>query len=403
MRILFLSYWFPFPPNNGSKLRISNLIRGLAKDCEITLISFSDQIEQDKGRPELDYFSKVHIIPKKSFDTTSLKARIGYFGLTPRSIVDTYSKEMAQRIRNVIETRKPEVIIASQIGTAVYHKSFSGVPAIFEELEVGLLYDKYSTAKDRGEKFRNGLTWWKYRMYISDLLKHFRACAVVSEKERDLLQQISPRTRFEVIPNCIESSNYLDFNETPQPDTLIFTGSFKYYPNYEAVKWFLENVYPLVKARIPTIKLIITGDSDGRQLSGSGDIIQTGLVDDVRPLIAKSWISIVPILSGGGTRLKILEAMALQTPVVATSKGAEGLQVNHGADILIADTPDEFAANIIKLTQDPGLRTKLVRNAFDLIKAKYDWRVVFPRFNRLIEDVKGSRHIQSTMIHENIE
>lgn len=395
MKILFLSYWFPFPPNNGSKLRISNLIRGLAKDHEITLISFSDQVEQDKCRSELDsIFKNVHIIPKKSFDTKSLKARTGYFGLTPRSIIDTYSEEMAQRIRKVIGTQNPEVIIASQIGTAVYHKSFIEVPAIFEELEVGLLYEKYSTAKIRVEKFRNGLTWWKHRLYLSGLLKHFQACTVVSEKEKDLLQPISPRAHIEVIPNCIESSKYLQVIETPQPDTLIFTGSFKYYPNYEAVMWFLDKVYPLVKARMPAMKLIITGDSDGRRFPGSGDIIQTGLVDDVRPLIAKSWISIVPILSGGGTRLKILEAMALQTPVVTTSKGAEGLQVNHGADILIADTPDEFAASILKLTQDPGLRTKLARNAFDLVKSKYDWRVIFPHFNRLVEDVKEHRVIQ---------
>jgi glycosyltransferase involved in cell wall biosynthesis len=117
----------------------------------------------------------------------------------------------------------------------------------------------------------------------------------------------------------------------------------------------------------------------------------TGFVDDVRPLIAQSWISVVPLHTGGGTRLKILEAMALGTPVVATSKGAEGLDVQSGRHLLIADTPEAFAQSAIRLLKEPELRRQLAKSAYQLIREKYDWAVVIPRFLALTERVAHPR------------
>jgi glycosyltransferase involved in cell wall biosynthesis len=110
-------------------------------------------------------------------------------------------------------------------------------------------------------------------------------------------------------------------------------------------------------------------------------------VDDVRPLIASSWLSLAPIFSGGGTRLKILEAFGLRTPVVATTKGAEGLEVRHEEHLLIADTAESFADEILRLFEDAELRQKLVDNAYELVREKYDWEVIVPKFQSLIESV----------------
>jgi glycosyltransferase involved in cell wall biosynthesis len=175
--------------------------------------------------------------------------------------------------------------------------------------------------------------------------------------------------------------------ETPQENTLIFTGSFSYSPNFEAMIWFVNQVYPLIQAQAPEVRLMITGDQSDRVLPLVKNVTLTGLVDDVRPLIARSWVSLVPILTGGGTRLKILEAMALHVPVVSTEKGAEGLDVKDGQHLLIANTPESFAEAVLCLVKDHHLRRRLVDSAYGLVRERYDQSVVIPRFLNFLSQV----------------
>jgi glycosyltransferase involved in cell wall biosynthesis len=259
-------------------------------------------------------------------------------------------------------------------------------PALFEEVEIGLFYDSYKNAESFIRRSRNRLTWMKHRRYLENLLRSYQACTVVSDREKQLLLNLDPNnTIIEIIPNCININGYQEIRQIPLSDTLIFTGSFSYYPNYQAIVWFLEKVFPQIQAYCPSIKLMITGNHGGRPIPPTSNVTLTGYVEDVRPLIARSSVSVVPIISGGGTRLKILEAMALHTPVVTTHKGAEGLDVKHGLNILIADTPDEFAGNIIKLLNDPDLQQKLSNNAYQLVQEKYEWSIVMPKFINLVE------------------
>jgi glycosyltransferase involved in cell wall biosynthesis len=293
---------------------------------------------------------------------------------------------MVQQISRTIYSWEPDLVIASQDSTACYRNVFKNIPALFEEVEVGLFYDRYNNAKTLYDRVRNGLTWIKHRRYLVNLLHNFQACTVVSDIEKQLLLKICPHNSMtEIIPNCINLSEYESIEKSPRLDSLIFTGSFSYNPNYEAMVWFLEKVFPLIQINYTLLKLVITGNHQDRFLQPVSNVTLTGYVEDVRPLIARSSVSVVPILTGGGTRLKILEAMALHTPVVTTSKGAEGLDVKHGLNILIADTPDEFAGNIIKLINDPILGQRLANSAFQLVKEKYDWQVVIPRFINLVE------------------
>jgi glycosyltransferase involved in cell wall biosynthesis len=131
----------------------------------------------------------------------------------------------------------------------------------------------------------------------------------------------------------------------------------------------------------------ITGDHADLPLPPADNLALTGFVDDVRPLIASAWVSLVPIRVGGGTRLKILEAMALGTPVVATSKGTEGLDAKHGEHLLIADSPEAFAEAVIRLLQEPGLRRRLADKAYQLVQERYDLAALIPRFLDLVERV----------------
>jgi glycosyltransferase involved in cell wall biosynthesis len=154
--------------------------------------------------------------------------------------------------------------------------------------------------------------------------------------------------------------------------------------------WFVGDVYPLIHARVPDVQLTITGEAANRPLPAAPNVVHTGHVENVRPLVASSCISVAPIRIGGGTRVKILEAMALGTPVVATSKGAEGLDVCHGVHLLIADTPHAFAEQVLRLLADPGLRRELSRNARDVVEARYNWKAIGCRFEELLASLAPS-------------
>ncbi|MCQ3979107.1 MAG: hypothetical protein DPW09_37275, partial [Anaerolineae bacterium] len=365
MRILFLSPWYPYPTNNGSKLRIYNLLRGLAPHHQVTLLSFADQPQVDQTYPELRALcSEVQVAPWKPFQPHSWRARLGFFSLTPRSVIDTFSPEMAQRIKQALTERSYDLIIASQAGMAGYGSYLGGVAALFEEVELGVPYESFIRSNSPGAKLRRGLTWFKHRRYLDSLLRYFRACTVVSDREKQLLTQAIPSYKtVEVIPNCINLADYREVKAVPQANHLIFTGSFRYSANYDAMTWFLQEVYPSLLSQVPEVRLTITGDHANLPLPPAPHVTLTGFVEDVQSLVASAWISLAPLRVGGGTRLKILEAMALRTPVVATSKGAEGLEAKSGQHLLIADTPQEYAEAIICLLKDSHLRQELVNNA----------------------------------------
>jgi polysaccharide biosynthesis protein PslH len=390
MKILFLSRWFPFPVNNGSKIRVHNLLRGLSQVHEVVLLSFYDprEVSLDEVR-KYPYCSQVQVVPWKSFNFHTWRSDLGLFSSTPRSLLDTYSPEMEVLIRQTISSQKIDMIIASQLTMASYFPAFAGLPAIFEEVELGLYVD---LAFHRGSwisRLRRRLTWFKLKKYFLSLLEAFDACTVVSEQEGDIFTRTFPvfRQKVEVFPNCLRVEDYQSASPVPVKYQLIFSGSFRYRPNYQAMLWFLNEVYPLVLEQIPDVSLVVTGDPDNLPLPDLKNVTLAGYVDDIKSLIVSCSLSIVPLWYGGGTRLKLLEALALGTPVVATSKGAEGLHVQHGENILIADQPDQFAAHVIRLLNDADLRKRLSANGRQLVHEQYNWRTILPKFLRLVEKV----------------
>ncbi|MFW6116436.1 MAG: glycosyltransferase family 4 protein, partial [bacterium] len=193
-----------------------------------------------------------------------------------------------------------------------------------------------------------------------------------------------------LVPNGVDlETNSGDFG-APEPDTLIYPGALTYSANFDAMEFFLQDVFPLVKSQRPNAKLRITGRYDGaptERLPLGDGVELTGYLDDIRPTVGQTWACVVPLRTGGGTRLKILEAMALGTPVVSTAKGAEGLRVSPGEDILIANEPAEFAAHVLRLLDDEALREKLVANGRNLVEARYRWDRIGERLERFLRRV----------------
>lgn len=386
MRILFLSPWFPYPSDNGSRLRIFNLIRGLEHHHEITLVSFAEKLPNGPVQALEEICKSIHVLPKTEYNQYSARALLGFLNRKPRVLVDRYLEEMDRRIQDEINNGNHDLIIASEIYMADYLDSACDIPAVFDDVEVGTFVDAVRDASNMISKIRRRLTLFKLQTYFQHLLSNFDSCTVVSNVERQYLREMVPEFgSVDIIPNGVDLASYQYIDEVPQPNRLIFTGSLTFNPNYEAMHWFIEQVFPLIQRIVPDVHLTITGKNSGKKLPDSRNVHMTGYVDDVRPLIASSWISLAPIFSGGGTRLKILEAFALRTPVLATAKGAEGLDVNHDEHLLIANTPEAFAEQAIRLLKDRRLRKKLVTNAYQLVREKYEWSVIMPTFLNLVD------------------
>jgi glycosyltransferase involved in cell wall biosynthesis len=187
----------------------------------------------------------------------------------------------------------------------------------------------------------------------------------------------------------------LDYFAAPRDKTLqfdfVFVGSMDWMPNVDGVEWFLSEVFPIVKAAKPDARLAIVGRNPPPTILAKADqtnVVVTGTVPDVRPFLWQSAISIVPLRVGGGTRLKIFEAMAAGTPVVATAIGAEGLPVQHGSTIQIADTAQDFAAECLRLLANPHQSARISQTALDIVRANFSWERVTRDFEQVLQSVE---------------
>ncbi len=394
MKILFLSRWFPYPPDNGSKIRIFNLLKALACQHEIELISFtSNAISPEQLAILGQYCRRIQLAPYRPFQPGRLKALLGFVSTRPRSVIDTFNPDLQRLVEQVSRQDSFDMVIASQIDMAPYALGLPGSVKILEELELTGLFEEFARAGQPFRKLRSGLTWWKLSAYVHRLLSTFDGCTVVSAGELAQVRRVAPGgTSLAVIPNGVDIGHYANSFGRPAIDTLIYAGALTYGPNFDAIKFFLGEILPLIRRERPQVELRITGRAEQAQvknlpLSPNNGVIFTGYLDDIRPAIANSWVSIVPLRIGGGTRLKILESLALGTPVIATCKGAEGLELVPGRDLLIADEPAEFAAAVLHLLQDPDLRATLSHNGRQAVEARHDWRMIGQHFNDFIEQV----------------
>jgi glycosyltransferase involved in cell wall biosynthesis len=217
------------------------------------------------------------------------------------------------------------------------------------------------------------------------------ACAVTSPRDEAAVRRAHPRTVTAVVPNAVD----LDFftpTGRPEPRTLVFFGTISYFPNTDGLLFFLDEVMPLVRRRHPGLKLVVVGASppDAIQRRAAPDVVLTGMVDDVRPYLARASAVIAPLRIGGGTRLKIVEAMAMGKAVVSTSLGAEGLAVTHERDILLADGAAAFADAIDRVL-DENLAASLGSAGRRLVEEKYDWRHSARRLEELYDSALRAR------------
>lgn len=391
MRILFLSTWFPYPPDQGSKIRAHYLLKSLAEHHEVALASYEDVELKPEWRQRIEQMcARVFTLPRKPFASNRIKRWLGWLSPKPSAVVGMYSVEMAELVQHAAKEWNPEVVVALTFVTAPYALM---TPSALKVVDIDnymarMLMETISMADSTVGKLRRWLAYYKFLQYEKSLYPKFDLCMAVTSADKELVirdLKLAPK-QVVVVPNGVDTSWYQPVAAAMEPDTLIFNGALTYQANFDAMEYFLRGIFPLIINRFPKIRLKITGRTDGVKLSElklNDHVELTGYVEDIRPVVASSAVCVAPLRIGGGTRLKILEAMALGVPVVSTTKGAEGLDVVHGKQLLIGDAPNEFAREVIRLLETPQLRKEITQNALELVREKYDW-------SRIGNDFRGS-------------
>jgi glycosyltransferase involved in cell wall biosynthesis len=211
------------------------------------------------------------------------------------------------------------------------------------------------------------------------------ALLTTSERDKEIFGRDVPGVPSFVVPNGTDSTYFTPSAQTPDPHALVFTGTMSWTPNHDGIVWFVDEVLPKIASRVPDVKLYVVGkDPPPWVLSRASErVMVTGTVTDVRPYVYQSSVYVVPLRMGGGTRVKIAEAMAMKKPIVTTAIGCEGIDVVHERSALLADDPQAFADAVVRLLQDRALQEKLVENGYALMKEKYEWSVIGQRVEEM--------------------
>jgi glycosyltransferase involved in cell wall biosynthesis len=233
------------------------------------------------------------------------------------------------------------------------------------------------------------LEWRKMRRYETHACKRASLTLAVSDADRAVLAGLAPQAPVAAIPTGVDTAYFTPNGSREVPEALVFTGSMDWYPNDDAIRYFMTAILPRIRTEVPDVSLTVVGRNPGsglREAAAVAGVRVTGTVDDVRPYVAEAAVYVVPLRIGGGTRLKIFEALAMGKAVVSTTIGAEGLPLVPGEHFLRTDAPDEFASAVVSLIRDPSRRRSLGRAGRKLVEERYAWSRVAREFEARCEE-----------------
>jgi glycosyltransferase involved in cell wall biosynthesis len=235
------------------------------------------------------------------------------------------------------------------------------------------------------------INWLKTRQYERRILSRHRNLMAVSSADEAFLKQHFPNARTYLVTNGVDAEKFSRNGQPSDPNTILFVGAFEYQPNVDAFFYFCREILPLVRAQRPETKFVAAGrhpnDAMREYAGANSGISLTGTVDDVRPYYCRASVVVIPLLVGSGMKLKTLEAFGMGVPVVSTSVGCEGLEVESGVHCAIADTPDAFAEQALQLLAKPERALELARRARQFATERYDWKNIAPEFDRQLVQI----------------
>jgi sugar transferase (PEP-CTERM/EpsH1 system associated) len=378
VKILFVTPRFPYPPFRGDKLKIYNLIRELSGRHEVTLLSFTQNAEEEGLRSEMEKLCARVETVKLPLAQSLLQCGLAIPGRTPFQVAYFRSRAMAEAVKRVTAECAPDVIHTHLLRMAPYTASRGEIPRILDLTDaVGIYLRRF--AESTRNPVKRFILREEYRRVrgFERVLEKFNCCLVCSTTDREALHDTAPAARIEILENGIDLASFTpDTTAQPDPRTIVCTGNMSYFPNADGVKYFVEEILPLVRVEIPDVRFLIVGQNPPRairSLEGNG-ITVTGTVPDIREYYLRAAVAVSPIRFGSGTLNKVLEPMALGIPVVATTIGIEGLPFKEREHLLIGRTPEEFAAHVVHVIQNPEAGRRIAERARELVRGKYSWK-----------------------------
>lgn len=368
-RLLMLSNIVPIPPTNGSSMRVWAMLRCLASEgYDVELMCFGnvdDQAHSNQMGPDL--CTGVEVIPHPAISLSGRTDAVGRLGAMiarrPYSVTRSRSILMRRRIAARLDENDFDAVLCEETNLLINLPSTLSVPLIVDHQNVEYLliqrYIKHSGSLVRGLYARleaaNTRAWERYACMRAQLVL---ACSI---HDQSVFEKLHDKSPVAVAPNVIDVASYQPATKG-EPGTVLYTGGMDWYPNRDAVEYFVHQVLPALRKEAPGARFVVAGrnpSDEFRRQFNMADVVFTGTVPDMRAEIAKACVCVVPLRIGSGTRLKILEAAAMSKPIVSTALGAEGLEFRNDSEILIADDAQSFARAVAVLLRNPARREQL--------------------------------------------
>ncbi len=378
LRILVVSPVFPFPASWGFVKRVHHLTDALAARHDVTMLTYvgPDDSAADQKRYRLGPLTvvtvpspKVEGLRKRLRQATSLVSR------TPFHAGSLRTAALQEALDNLLASGSFDVVVleSSQLGWL----RVEGAPVVVDEhnIESELLGRMAATESSR---LRRGFNHWehvRYRTFEDSVWSALDGCATTSERDAQAVRERCPGLAVTVVPNGVDPGEFAPTGTPVTPDSVVFTGLLRYRPNVDGIVWFLDEVWPAVQAQRPSAQLTIVGDGPEELLATlrRPGVTVTGWVTDVKPYLDAAAVAVVPLRMGGGTRLKVVEAMSMGKAIVSTSLGSEGLDVTSGKHLELVDDPDSFADAVVSLLGDAERGRSLGVDARALVEERYSW------------------------------
>ncbi len=407
MRILFLSHFIPHPPTGGASLRNFNIVKELTRKHEVHVLTFTQmnrhptQEKIEASRRYLEQYCASVTILNVPTDHSRLRwyAMLGFnlFSPRPYSMWRFWSNEMKEALGRAIAANSFDIVHVDTIALAAYRAYLHGLPAVLNHhnIESTLLLRRAATEKSLIKRWYLNLQGRKLRSAEKRAIVRFDGNICVSELDCEELRSLGKGALCRVVPNGTDVDFFRPVEAKSEGPSLVFAGSMTWYPNSDAMTLFAERIWPLIKEQIPGIVMNVIGSyppAEVVRLSQSDHQFKVlGFVDDVRPYISRASVYVVPIRVGGGTRLKILDAMAMGKAIVSHPIGAEGLYVIHGKDIVIAEDPKSFADEVVELVHNEAKRRALATQARQTVVERYSWQGIVPVLEKFYHEVADGR------------
>jgi polysaccharide biosynthesis protein PslH len=393
MKILWISHILPYPPKGGVVQRSYNLIKEISKKHEIYLLAFNHEQRSD-FEDSIDNLrqicKEVEIInlPINNFRKYRL-AITSFFSLNPYTARWLRNNKFKSLIRESIKKFAIEVLHFDSIDIAEYIKGVGELPKILNHhnIESQMMFRRFLKEKNLFKKIYFFWEAIKLKIYEKKMCLKFDYNLTVSDLDKERLKKICPGIKIEVISNGVDIDYFKPQNNNVEVGTLIFAGGMSWYPNRDAMLFFCKNIWLILKKYWPEVKVNIIGSNPPNfilKLSQQDpNLIAHGFVEDVRPYLEKAHVYVCPIRDGGGTKVKILDALAMGKPVVAHPVAVEGIDLEPEKQVLLASTPQEFAQQIIRLFRDKNLCDLLSKNGRNLVVEKYGFKKIGDKLSKV--------------------